>query len=164
MKVLYLHGLNSSPKEEKIKTLESHFDEVYAPQIDWQNKEKRVKLFSIYSNLIHSNKITHIIGSSMGGQMAFYLALYCNIDALCFNPAFNFMYNDFGFKTNNNYKHEIFIKLGKYDNVIDHKQTINFIKNFPTNITYDIIDIKHDIDLKTFNSSVDEFISETYRS
>jgi len=161
MKVLYLHGLNSFPKEEKVEILANHFSEVYAPRIDWQNREKRVKLFSTYANLISARNITHVIGSSMGGQMAFYLALYCNIDALCFNPAFNFMYNDFGFKVNPNYKHEIFLKLGKYDNVISYKDTINFIKNFPTNITYDIIDIKHDIDLNTFKLSVDEFVNET---
>ena len=161
MKVLYLHGLNSSPKEEKIKILESHFDEVYAPQIDWQNKEKRVKLFSNYVNLISSNKITHVIGSSMAGQMAFYLSLYCNIDGLCFNPAFNYIYKDFGFKINNNYTHEIFLKLGKYDDVVNYKNTIDFVKNFPTNITYDIIDIKHNIDINTFKISIDEFVNET---
>ena len=164
MKVLYLHGLNSSPKEEKIKILESHFDEVYAPLIDWQNKEKRTKLFSIYANLIVNKNITHVIGSSMGGQMAFYLSLFCNINGLCFNPAFNYLYNDFGFHTSKmKYTHEIFIKLGKKDDVIDYRKTIDFIKKF-NNVNYEILDIDHTINTNTFNISVDEFINETHRS
>ena len=73
MKVLYIHGYQSSPVEAKVNILKEKFDEVFAPLIDWDNDETRPNLFNEFVKLINEENITHVIGSSMGGQMAFYL-------------------------------------------------------------------------------------------
>jgi len=82
MKALYIHGFQSSPLPVKVKALEEIFGEVIAPHIDWEDDKIRTGLFQELDSLIKSEGITHVIGSSMGGQMAFYLATRNNIDAL----------------------------------------------------------------------------------
>jgi hypothetical protein len=155
-KVLYLHGLDSYPKEDRLEILNSEFGKVFSPKIDWRNKEERTKLFSKFCDLIKSNNITNVVGSSMGGQMAFYLSLYCNIDGLCFNPAFNYMYNDLGFEIGDKFTKKIIIKLGEHDNVISHERSIDFISQFEGDISYEILDMGHDVNIEVFRDSVSE--------
>ena len=71
MKVVYLHGLESTsrPSNPKIKWLNSNFDEVYAPQIDY----KKEKTFKELLSKIKSMNPDLIVGSSMGGYFSYIL-------------------------------------------------------------------------------------------
>jgi predicted esterase len=129
MKALYIHGFQSSPVPVKVAALEEIFGEVIAPHIDWEDDTRRQGLFQELNEVIKSEGITHVIGSSMGGQMTFYLATRNNIDALCFNPAFGVRYDDFGYELNKDFDSNILIVLGKNDDVVDPERSYEFLRS-----------------------------------
>lgn len=85
MKVVYLHGLESTsrPSNPKIKWLNSNFDEVYAPQIDY----KKEKTFKELLSKIKSMNPDLIVGSSMGGYFSYIIGSTLKIKTCLFNPA-----------------------------------------------------------------------------
>lgn len=152
MKVLYIHGYQSSPAEQKVDILKNEFDEVFAPLIDWDNDETRPNLFNDFVELINKEKITHVIGSSMGGQMAFYLATFCNIKGLCFNPAFGYRYKDLNISLNPDFTSEIIITLGINDDVIPNSVSTNFllVNNIQDKVQIEYLDMGHQVSTKKF--------------
>ena len=152
MKVLYIHGYQSSPAEAKVDILKEQFDEVFAPLIDWDNDETRPNLFNDFVELIKREEITHVIGSSMGGQMAFYLATFCNIKGLCFNPAFGYRYTDLNLSLNKDFTSEILITLGINDDVIPNSVSTNFlfVNNILDKVSIEYLDMGHQVSTRKF--------------
>jgi hypothetical protein len=83
LKTLYLHGLNSSLTNEKRAVLES-YAEVRAPNLDYFNQPD---VYQDLSHLIVTENVEVLIGSSMGGCLAYHLSLHLRRPALVFNPA-----------------------------------------------------------------------------
>ena len=85
MKIAYLHGLESSIDENdpKIIFLRSNFSEVFAPSIAYRNDKTFDKLFSEIKQL----KPDLIVGSSMGGYIAYLIGSKLGIETVLFNPA-----------------------------------------------------------------------------
>jgi len=84
LKILYIHGLDSSPNMERIQFLEKLGHEVFALHLDYRNEPKTVELLS---HLIEDKEIDYIVGSSLGGYLGFWLSeKYC-LPSLLFNPA-----------------------------------------------------------------------------
>lgn len=160
MKVLYIHGYQSSPTEPKVNILKNEFDEVFAPLIDWDDDETRPNLFNDFVDLINKEKITHIIGSSMGGQMAFYLATFCNIKGLCFNPAFGYRYNDLNLSLNKDFTSEILITLGTNDVVVPNLTSLNFLydNDIKSKVYIEYLDMGHQVNTKRFETQTKKFI------
>ena len=152
MKALYLHGYKSKLSEEKISILKKSFDLVISPDISWDDVNERHSIFDRMVDIIKSNNITHVIGSSMGGQMSFYLGSYCNIRSISFNPAFNYLFNDFNFKTGNGNKNSII--LGSKDEVINHYDSINFLNSLNVVKRMKVINSGHRISLETFKTEL----------
>ena len=154
MKVLYIHGYQSSPAESKVDILKEQFDEVFAPLIDWDNDETRTNLFNDFVELIKREEITHVIGSSMGGQMAFYLATFCNIKGLCFNPAFGYRYKDLNLSLETDFTSEILITLGVNDDVIPNKVSTNFlsVNNIQDKVQIEYLDMAHQVSTEKFET------------
>lgn len=155
MKIVYLHGLRSSPKSKKVDFLRNLGHEVYNPTIDYQNS---YVYFKIKKEIKKSNPDL-IIGSSMGGYLGYYYAQTLDIRALLFNPAFKLM-NDNPYKgtdikvPDNDKKYFPFIQvhLGNKDNIVDNKEGKRIIeKNLPK-FSYDILthNFEHRIPLKYF--------------
>ncbi len=162
MKVLYIHGYQASPSKQKVDILSKYFDSVTAPLIDWDDEEDRKHLFSDLIKIIKRKGITHIIGSSMGGQMAFYLITYLNKTGLCFNPSFNGRYKDYNFEVNRYFNKKVLIDLGKHDNVVSPQKTIKFLQESEfskSNIVINYIDSGHTINLKIFEDSIQKLIN-----
>ena len=160
-KAIYIHGFQSSPRQDKLDVLHKYFDEVFAPEIDWEDEDERVGLYKSLSAIIKKQDITHIIGSSMGGQMAFYLATNLNKRGLCFNPAFNHRY-DMNYPTNKNYDGKIDIILGDKDDTVDPKKTISFLDTEgykKDSIEIESLNISHSIDLNVFEYGVKKLIN-----
>ena len=152
MKALYIHGFQSSPVPVKVKALEEIFGQVIAPHIDWEDDKRRQNLFKELDEVIKSEGITHVIGSSMGGQMAFYLGANNNIETLCFNPAFGLRYDDFGYDLNKNFDSNILIVLGKNDEVVDSERSHEFLRSngIHNKVELAIEDMGHQISLPVF--------------
>ena len=153
-KILYLHGLDSYPREDKVGILKSK-GEVIAPKLNYYGFENDITLFDELANSIKIEKITHIVGSSFGGYMGFYLSEFCGIPAVLFNPAISIksisvpVQNVFA----NTLKQLI---LGIHDNVIIPANTIEFIKtNNYTNTQFVQKDFGHNVPIEIFYLAVD---------
>ena len=82
MKVTYLHGLESKQGGPKVDWLESHFEEVWAPGMNYRENPH---LFEEILSQIEGTDL--IIGSSMGGWFAYLLGTRTGIPTILFNPA-----------------------------------------------------------------------------
>lgn len=85
-KILFLHGLDSNPEKEIDKTnfIKNLGFEINVPHIEYEKKDS----VEIISFMIEELKITHIIGHSLGGCIAFNMSNKYKIPSLLFNPAF----------------------------------------------------------------------------
>ncbi|WP_179376435.1 YqiA/YcfP family alpha/beta fold hydrolase [Winogradskyella wichelsiae] len=126
MNILYIHGLNGSLSLEKKIVLE-HYGDVFAPSIDYENAPN-----SILEIIEHYPKITFnvVIGSSMGGFASYYISNHFQCPTLLFNPALekrSVVQNipEITHKISPN-KH---IVIGTEDNVVNPKDTLQFIAN-----------------------------------
>lgn len=129
IKVVYLHGLESSGVSSKNTFLHELFGTVYDPVIDYRKQDAWEKIL----NQIIKIKPDYIIGSSMGGWFAYKLGKLLNIKTILFNPALmKRTYEPYipieGL--NGIYKPYQIIVLGKNDKHINPKDTTNtLIKN-----------------------------------
>jgi len=85
MKIAYLHGLESKidPKSEKIIWLNTNFEQVYTPSINYRDDDT----FNSLLTKIRVQKPNYIVGSSMGGYFAYHIGNTLEIDTILFNPA-----------------------------------------------------------------------------
>ena len=127
MKIAYLHGLESSIKQDdpKIIFLNKHFDEVYTPQINYRDGGTFNKLLKDIQRM----QPDLIVGSSMGGYVSYLIGNKLSIPTLLFNPAligrsFDPVVDDSGLKGT---KHTIF--FGKKDKVISGNDVKSYLKD-----------------------------------
>ncbi len=161
MKLLYLHGLESSLTEEKRKVLSKYF-EVIAPSIDYKVENRIVEsLLEEFS----SEGIDVLIGSSMGGYAAYFLSLIMHIPVLAFNPALPYK-NVVQFIPEINKKRVNYAKIiiGLKDNVIKADDNIDFLRNTVNpddNIKITLINkLEHPIPIDIFEQEVEIFYNE----
>lgn len=83
-KVLYLHGLDSTPYKDRVDILAQTGAEIIAPQFDYRKEDAASRA----AGIIEDRGVTHLIGHSMGGLLAYYMSNRYEIPALMFNPAF----------------------------------------------------------------------------
>jgi predicted esterase YcpF (UPF0227 family) len=76
-KIIYLHGLESSQGGKKVDFL-SQNSLVYAPKLDYKNPNE----FQRILKEIQAFEPDLIIGSSMGGYVAYQIASHLNISVL----------------------------------------------------------------------------------
>jgi len=88
MKAIYIHGLHSEINPHKIAILEEAGLEVIAPEIDYEAEQGKV--YPRIKKLMVEEQVDVLIGSSMGGFMAYWLARDLNKAALLYNPALHF--------------------------------------------------------------------------
>jgi uncharacterized protein len=122
--ILYIHGLESSPKPSKIKLLEK-YGVVCALHLNYR---EQADAFQVLSKEIELNNITHIVGSSMGGYLGFWLAEKHSLPCLLFNPALDMRSIDVAVERNYNNSPNRVIVLGEQDEVVDPFNTIDFLK------------------------------------
>ncbi len=84
MRILYIHGLDSSPNPDRIGWLERRLHEVVALHIDYRSTPNAYQL--LYNEAV-AQHIELIIGSSLGGRMGYWLGEELGIASLLFNPA-----------------------------------------------------------------------------
>lgn len=160
MNILYLHGLDSSLSTEKRSILEK-YGAVYAPQIDYRKDANSIETILSHFNSMHINAI---VGSSMGGFAAYYIADALQQPALLFNPAL--AYRSVPQETpnianpNSNLKH---IVLGAKDETIDPKTTLEFLSKSIGIDNYNIKirqDLAHGIPEEIFKEEVKAFFKK----
>lgn len=146
MRVAFFHGLESRPISTKNIILTSEFDFVYSPKIDYKDT-------SLFDQILHEVKINQIdllIGSSMGGWLAYCISTCTGIPTLLFNPAVHSRPWDPIVKLDRK-KSEHTVVLGKRDCVIDPNTSIDwFTKNGIGQFHYNFEFFEHRIPIDVF--------------
>lgn len=125
-RILYLHGLDAIPKPEKVEIL-GKAGIVMAPKLNYRAFLGDITLFNELTDAISLEKITHIVGSSFGGYMGFYLSEFCKIPAVLFNPALSYKSLDVPVIKSFSDTRKTII-LGMFDDVINPETTKGLIK------------------------------------
>lgn len=84
MKILYIHGLDSSPNPERMAWLTKKGHDVSALHLDYRNQPDSYEHLRMK---VESAKIEFIVGSSLGGRLGFWLSEEFGLPCLLFNPA-----------------------------------------------------------------------------
>ena len=161
MNILYLHGLKSKLSSEKRKVLEQ-YGKVFAPDIDYSKDHIQ------YRNILQQfpdSEFNVIIGSSMGALNSYIISNWIGRPTLLFNPPlskhpWSVMYSEPKFIKGNASKQVV---LGARDEVVDPRETLNYIAN---QLSGDELTIKihphlgHRIPLDLFEAEVKEFFDK----
>jgi hypothetical protein len=150
LKTLYIHGLDSAPRPDKLEILKSLELDVDGLHIDYR---ENLDAYWVLENYIRQNDIEFIIGSSYGGMLGYYLSAALNIPALLFNPALHSMSLEPELpKLRDIPQAPLFVVLGANDQTIHPKKTLDFFRANKIK-TARIITchwLAHKIDLRTF--------------
>lgn len=125
--VLYIHGFESSPRATKTSIIADLGYLVVAPQLHYQEV---MGSYGRLKQLAREFEVDWLIGSSLGGYMAFWLSQELQVPTLLFNPALPFSEEDPGLIKEkpeiNNYNQNIF--LGLKDEKVDPILTKSWLK------------------------------------
>ncbi len=146
MKILYLHGYNSTNINPRTEWL-SQFGKVYHPLMKYKNIPKDYKWLD---KLVNKHRFDVIVASSMGGFMAFHLGNYYNIPTVLLNPALimTMVVRPDIRQLATQTKH--FIGLGIYDDVIPPYTTRKILNDYNSNFAIKEFDTGHKISLEIF--------------
>lgn len=161
--VAFYHGYGGDPSHllnNYIRSLGSN--RIHSPRIDYDEEwdwDRCRYLFYDECNKIEDKKIDIIIGHSLGGYLAFELAGFLSKDLVLINPAIDrsktlLHITYFDIEVGRNFKN-IDIFLGKKDNVVKNKFTIDYIRKnkIKANI-YMFEDMDHGFFLSDFEEMV----------
>ncbi|MEM7657410.1 MAG: YqiA/YcfP family alpha/beta fold hydrolase [Bacteroidota bacterium] len=84
MQILYIHGLDSSPNPDRMGHLERLGHTVQGLHLDYRNTPDS---YEQLKSLSVKQGVQFLVGSSLGGMLAFWLGEELGIPCLCFNPA-----------------------------------------------------------------------------
>jgi esterase/lipase len=146
MTTLYLHGLNSTNVNDRTRWL-SNFGKVVNPLMHYRNYPENYKYLEKLVQKYHPDVI---VGSSMGGYMAFHLGNYFRIPTILLNPA---LIMTTIVKLDNRLwatdaKH--YISLGKNDEVIPPDTTKKLLKYWQVPYQIYEFDIGHETPFEVF--------------
>jgi esterase/lipase len=121
-KIMFLHGLESKQGGSKVEYLEQFF-EVHAPECRYHTKP------GIFYNLLDQAegfKPDFIVGSSMGGYMAYLIGQHLNCPVILFNPALHSRSIE-PIVEKGIHTPDIHLGLGMRDDVIDPMKTLDLL-------------------------------------
>lgn len=83
--ILYIHGFASSARTSKVALLRKHFPErkIIAPDLSHRPKAD----FAALANIVTSELVGTVIGTSLGGYYAYLLAAHYDVKAVFINPS-----------------------------------------------------------------------------
>ena len=117
MKTLYIHGLDSHPVPEKLEILKQHNLQVVALHIDYRNEAgvyQTLRKFAIDEN------VEFLVGSSLGGFIAYWLGEDLGLPVLLFNPAMSYKeLNEYMPEISNRLCPARFVVIGAFDDTVD---------------------------------------------
>lgn len=161
MNILYLHGLESKLSPAKRKILEK-YGKVYAPDVDYNQNPNAIETIL---ELYNGTDINTVMGSSMGGFVAYHVSNALFRPALLFNPALkkrSVLQNippDY-----NNYNNLKQIIIGQSDDVVIPEDTLSFLtENFNpvTDLYLRLVPrVGHRISKELFEEEVETFFGK----
>jgi len=153
MKALYIHGLDSFPVPEKLDILRQQNMEVVALHLDYRNQPDA---YQILKDKCIYEKVEFLVGSSLGGYIAYWLGEDLGLPGLLFNPAMSFHHV---------FKHNLpdiqqgkatarFVVIGNQDKTVDPVANLEFLRENGHNDCYQRVLIcdwlGHQVDFVSF--------------
>jgi len=157
LKTLYIHGLDSFPVPEKIEILRKADLEVIAPQINYRTRDDS---YYVLKDLAIQNEIEFVIGSSLGGYIAFWLAEDLGIPCLLFNPAMTYqrLFGKYLPPIPHLHCPERYVVIGALDETVNPVKNRRFFQKLDTTNCYQRVIVcewlPHQIDFTTFEEMV----------
>lgn len=151
MRILFLHGLMSSNQSKKIDWLKKEGHNVFHPLLNYKDDGKII--FKDLNKLIKDNQIELIVGSSMGGYLAYHLSNLNNMRSLIFNPSLsiskrNALRPEITHTINDSNHHTVV--MGRLDDVVIPRDTISYLEDENANFTDFYEEYGHRTPLITF--------------
>lgn len=148
--IVYLHGLDAvpGPKSEWL----SELGEVFAPHMDYR-KDAEVVFEKLVRDLRGVN-VSLVIGSSMGGYMAYWLCKKIGAPGLLFNPALAARSVDVGVIDDGRYDPHFDVVLGESDDVVDPARTRQWLSDNGVDAEVHSERIGHKIPMQVFQKYV----------
>lgn len=84
MRILYIHGLDSAPNADRMGWLEQQGHQVYALHLDYRMQPNA---FDILAKELEQRQADYLVGSSLGGYLAYWLGERYGLPVLIYNPA-----------------------------------------------------------------------------
>ncbi len=157
-KILFLHGLDSKPFEDRTNIMEASGAIVISPHINYRNGDSS----KIAENIIEEENITHLAGHSMGGILSYYLSNKYKLPVLMFNPAFrdhdSEFFGDIKYLKKFDPYTEQFAVVGMKDDVILPKKQLENLKHATV---WKVENLGHRIDPTTFKKYFEIFCEKT---
>jgi esterase/lipase len=123
-RILYLHGLESKANCDKVGFLRSLGHIVTSPKINYREDN----CYDNLKTLVKYNTYDVIIGSSMGGWVAWNLGKDIGVPVLLLNPAMHSRSIDIDIEPVRDQKaSKVFLAVGLADDVIDPEITIDWL-------------------------------------
>lgn len=162
MNILYFHGLDRPADAIEQNILSAH-GKLILPNIDYSPD---ANFIAYLKKIYHRKNITVIIGSSMGGLVAYALSCQLNKPCLIFNPTLG--YADIMEYDISSINRSEFLKvvLGSCDDVVDYRESIRILEEknrgyVSLNIDFKLkAGIKHTIPVIEFKKEVDDFFHQ----
>ena len=125
-RILYLHGLESKANCDKVGFLRSLGHIVTSPKINYREDN----CYDNLKTLVKYNTYDVIIGSSMGGWVAWNLGKDIGVPVLLLNPAVHSRSIEPEMEPVRDQKaSKVFLALGLYDDVISPDKTLEWLKD-----------------------------------
>lgn len=116
MRILFLHGLESTNQSSKVHHMQSQGHQVIAPKMNYFDNEQ---LYQETLDKLLEFKPKLIVGSSMGGYFAFHLGTHYSTNLLLLNPALPTRRIDPSIFADGKKTSKIWALIGKNDDVVD---------------------------------------------
>ena len=125
LKIVFLHGLESSNKSSKVLLMRDLGFEVMAPKMDYRDNPI---LFEKTLDLVRGYQPQLIVGSSMGGYFAFHLGTHYKTNLLLLNPALPIRTIEPLISTDGSVKSKIWALVGVNDDIVPPNENISILE------------------------------------
>lgn len=156
MKTLYIHGLDSFPVPEKLDILSKHNLEVVSLHIDYRTEPD---VYQVLKSYAIDEKVEFLVGSSLGGFLAYWLGEDLGLPVLLFNPAMSYMeLNEYMPEITNRLCPARFVVIGAFDETVDPEENVEWFRNIDDGECHQRVVVcdwlYHQIDFVTFEEMV----------
>ena len=155
MKTLYIHGLDSEPRKDKLEILAKAGLDPIALHLDYRNETDAYLLLLHFAN---TEQVKFIVGSSMGGLLGLYLAAELQIPSLLFNPALAMTSVEMKLPKKQDFNSPLrMVVLGDKDKIINPNKNYHLLRKEYKSTSQKIIRMEwlpHSIDIQTFEESI----------
>lgn len=152
MRILYIHGLDSSPNPERMGYLKNRGHQLWGLHLDYMNEPNS---YQMLKDLVKQEKIEYLVGSSLGGFLGYYLGEEFGLACLLFNPAMFVSLEEANIQMEQSVQTpERWVVLGAEDDRVDPNGNWTFFQEKLNTALFQRVSLVqglgHEIDLDTF--------------